>query len=64
MMILGGQWPEPLTKCRSRKSEAASPIVPAPNATLRSLDLAGPRRGLARCITRIKRAVLARDSDP
>ena len=47
-MIMRGQWPKPLTKCRSRKSEAASPIGAAPNATLRSLDLAGLRRGLAR----------------
>jgi len=29
-------------------SEAASPIGAAPNATLRSLELAGLRRGLAR----------------
>jgi len=45
--IMRGQWPKPLTKCRSRKSEAASPIGAATNATLRSLDLAGLRRGLA-----------------
>ena len=48
MMIMRGEWSKPLTKCRSRKSEAASPIGAAPNATLRWLDLAGLRRGLAR----------------
>jgi len=35
-------------KFRSRKSEAASAIGAAPNATLLSLDLAGLRSGLAR----------------
>jgi hypothetical protein len=36
MLITRTQWPSPLTKFRSRKSEAASPIGAAPNATLRS----------------------------
>ncbi len=56
MLITRKQWPGSLTKFRSRKSEAASPIGAAPNATLRSLHLAGLRGGLARnramrCIT-------------
>jgi hypothetical protein len=47
MLITCAQWPEPLRKFRSRKSEAASPIGAAPNASLRSLHLADLRRGLA-----------------
>jgi hypothetical protein len=47
-MIMHGQWLKPLTKCRSRKGEAALPSGAAPNASLRYLDLAGLRRGLAR----------------
>jgi hypothetical protein len=48
MLITRGQWPVPLPKSRSRKSEAACPIAAAPNATLRFLHLAGLRCGLAR----------------
>jgi hypothetical protein len=48
-LITREQWPGPLTKFRSRKSEADSPIDATPNATLRSLHLAGLSRGLARC---------------
>src|SRR6516225_6605531 len=45
MMIMRGQWPKPLTKCRSRKSEAASPNR---RCSQRDLEILRSRRSEAR----------------